>query len=733
MLFVLERICVENEVFLEDLETSIEKSWASIGRIVSNAAKSFMIYKLFVNNFNKSSEILEDLKIRSESMRAFLQEDKPEFRGYSLNSLLILPIQRIPRYVLLINELLKHTEESHTDFPNLKQALKDMEDLAKHIDEEKHAIDQRLRLVAIHAAILDPKPAGLLAPHRRVESGVQANVYRVGSATALGEMDCYIFNDGILLATQLGTRDCIRAEAFLLFPFTISPLMRSNTLEIKTSHVEISEWCFRIEAGKDRFVVCCEGQEQIQLLRNEIEVTCGEWTHRNEVDAMGFFLPNQTPKDPMAPASAIFNITASNTTRENVNAEWATAFCNAFFAQNAHENVGHVRIGGKSVLPDAAAVFAGHLTQMANLHTVDLSDCISGQPESQALTVLSTMTSAITPSVLIHLNLSDNALGRKGFEACQGLIEPSLVRLERFYLDNIGMAKEAAEFLVEMVERACGGAQTKLVALHVYNNLLRDDGGQQIAKIIAMSPKMENVRVSANRFVKKNGVSAGGLAIAQSLLSTTSLISLDLADNSLGLKATEVLEKVISQQKALKSLSLADVGIDAEELICVTRALCKVASTITSVDLSCCELGPKGIARLSKIVKLLVNLERLGLNQTEAGNKGALALAQALAQDDVATKILEIGLEENAISAKGALPLIKALANKKKLKVVKLTGNFIAEDDKESLHDILGEDIIGTLSDNEEEQDEGDEDEDEDDQDEDDDGLADALGTLSVN
>lgn len=43
-----------------------------------------------------------------------------EFRGLDLSSMLVKPIQRLPKYILLLKDLLKHTERSHIDFDNIE-------------------------------------------------------------------------------------------------------------------------------------------------------------------------------------------------------------------------------------------------------------------------------------------------------------------------------------------------------------------------------------------------------------------------------------------------------------------------------------------------------------------------------------------------------------------------------------------------------------------------------------
>lgn len=45
------------------------------------------------------------------------------FRGLNLEAFLVKPVQRLPKYVLLFKDLLKHTETCHPDYNNLKKAL----------------------------------------------------------------------------------------------------------------------------------------------------------------------------------------------------------------------------------------------------------------------------------------------------------------------------------------------------------------------------------------------------------------------------------------------------------------------------------------------------------------------------------------------------------------------------------------------------------------------------------
>lgn len=54
---------------------------------------------------------------------------------------MVTPIQRIPRYLLLLKDLLNHTPANHPDHPKLCIVLPKMEEVANYINNEKSKFD----------------------------------------------------------------------------------------------------------------------------------------------------------------------------------------------------------------------------------------------------------------------------------------------------------------------------------------------------------------------------------------------------------------------------------------------------------------------------------------------------------------------------------------------------------------------------------------------------------------
>eukprot|EP00752_Nemacystus_decipiens_P004215 g3852.t1 len=87
----------------------------------------FKSYSVYVNKYPQALKSLAVCEQSSE-FKAFVRacEHQEVCHGLDLRAYLIQPVQRVPRYRLLIIELLKHTRESHPDWANLNAALENV-------------------------------------------------------------------------------------------------------------------------------------------------------------------------------------------------------------------------------------------------------------------------------------------------------------------------------------------------------------------------------------------------------------------------------------------------------------------------------------------------------------------------------------------------------------------------------------------------------------------------------
>ena len=109
---------------------------------IAPALSSFIpylkMYTDYANRFDDASNRLVTLHAVPEFKEAISKIDAGKHHGFfGLKNLTITPIQRVPRYRMLIQELLKRTSPDDEDRPIVAQVLREVSNVARHLDEKK--------------------------------------------------------------------------------------------------------------------------------------------------------------------------------------------------------------------------------------------------------------------------------------------------------------------------------------------------------------------------------------------------------------------------------------------------------------------------------------------------------------------------------------------------------------------------------------------------------------------
>ncbi|XP_046854745.1 uncharacterized protein LOC124447793 isoform X2 [Xenia sp. Carnegie-2017] len=109
----------------------------------------FSYLKMFKPYFDSRSAA-NQLRIRyektNEKFKNFLSKANC---AHSLDSLLLMPIQRVPRYELLLKELVKRTSKDHPDFEYLSEALAKAQETATDLNEHIRQIENEAKIFDI--------------------------------------------------------------------------------------------------------------------------------------------------------------------------------------------------------------------------------------------------------------------------------------------------------------------------------------------------------------------------------------------------------------------------------------------------------------------------------------------------------------------------------------------------------------------------------------------------------
>lgn len=141
-------------------------------------------------------------------------KENPKHSQINLESYLLLPVQRVPRYKLLLEDLAACTPSREAIGPNdaLDDAIMEIAKLASLMNEEKREAESRLRLLHWQQRITSRGPSPLVQPHRKlVLDGALQLIRVVKKASSFVEVDSSpTLADGDLTVT--GTKAVIPVE-----------------------------------------------------------------------------------------------------------------------------------------------------------------------------------------------------------------------------------------------------------------------------------------------------------------------------------------------------------------------------------------------------------------------------------------------------------------------------------------------------------------------------------------
>jgi Ran GTPase-activating protein 1 len=367
-------------------------------------------------------------------------------------------------------------------------------------------------------------------------------------------------------------------------------------------------------------------------------------------------------------------------------------------------NFKSVFLCGKSFDAAAIAPVADAIRKQENLSIVDFSDIIAGQEESVALDALRAISDTLSDMGFESLNLSDNALGEKGVQACAALLRNQQQSLRRLWCDNDGLSKGAVAVLVEML---LGDAdKLPLELLHLHNNMMGNGGGKALGPLFAKCPEISDIRVSGTRMFDK-GTTAIFRALDES--AAAGIQRLDFGGTTIGDGAIQFAENVVRRSKQLAYVNFADT-MEEELAVRMLVALRETACKLTDLNMSATNLTTdEGLDALKELLAqdfVRDNLVTLRLNDNdEFESDGLVGLAEAFSETFPSVEVVEVNC--CCASGNGALAIAKVLSAKcPKLRLLDLSGNTVSESTVAEINSLFGESVKVSWVDNEPDDDE---------------------------
>jgi len=123
---------------------------------------------------------------------------KPQATGKGIKDYLIMPIQRIPRYQMLLHELVKATWKSHADYNNLVQAQQKVQEVAITLENQSADASSIARVMELSSVFSRKDNFKLLVPHRRYIDDTMCTATFPENSNNPIQLGIFLFNDLII-------------------------------------------------------------------------------------------------------------------------------------------------------------------------------------------------------------------------------------------------------------------------------------------------------------------------------------------------------------------------------------------------------------------------------------------------------------------------------------------------------------------------------------------------------
>eukprot|EP01127_Copromyxa_protea_P009216 TRINITY_DN2157_c0_g1_i3.p1 TRINITY_DN2157_c0_g1~~TRINITY_DN2157_c0_g1_i3.p1 ORF type:complete len:804 (-),score=191.09 TRINITY_DN2157_c0_g1_i3:181-2592(-) len=207
-----------NTIILKQLRARMAKWYTeemSVGDIFLKFVDFLKVYTAYVNNYSKALHTLgryaEEQPLVLQSLRESRRHE--DINGQELQSYLIMPVQRLPRYIMLLKDLLNCATPGTTEYKNLDNAVERLVEIADYLNKKKGEAEN-LSLVTIIASKLSGMRREELVSNTRSyvrqgtistygdREGITESEWKALSPNCMKSKYCFLFNDMLLITKR---------------------------------------------------------------------------------------------------------------------------------------------------------------------------------------------------------------------------------------------------------------------------------------------------------------------------------------------------------------------------------------------------------------------------------------------------------------------------------------------------------------------------------------------------
>ncbi|KAJ2088257.1 hypothetical protein IW138_004333 [Coemansia sp. RSA 986] len=200
----IERVSEVNERFLGDLEAWDRGEMdpkETIGSLCRDHFVDFHVYKRYINGYQHALASSRELEAKNPLYEAFLQRarEREECKKLGISDLLIMPVQRIPRYTLLLTDLMKVIPDDDPDVPRIRLALERVNEIGQLADNQ--VAETVAQLHHIHTTV-EGCPPNIISASREFIGAIDASEIDLVTGAAKKPMCLLVFSDLLMIVER---------------------------------------------------------------------------------------------------------------------------------------------------------------------------------------------------------------------------------------------------------------------------------------------------------------------------------------------------------------------------------------------------------------------------------------------------------------------------------------------------------------------------------------------------
>ncbi|CAD8095875.1 unnamed protein product [Paramecium sonneborni] len=255
----------ETLTIFRDLQKDYQQEFQNAIKQLLSHANFFKIYQDYLINYANASKLQTNLRVNNKQYKSFLDQADKKNLGKNLeNYYLILPVQRIPKYVLLFKDYIKNLNQESVDYPIFQKILQEFEAVANQNNKAMDSLLSKQQIFELqqqygkHVKILELNRQFLKEESLQMYFSVESEVRPV---------IVYFFSDLILITE----RDQIKqGQVFRTF-ITLNHLSQCN----KMAEMYNYKFLYQINGSDNHVTFVVQSQDSEKDLKEQIDFVNG--------------------------------------------------------------------------------------------------------------------------------------------------------------------------------------------------------------------------------------------------------------------------------------------------------------------------------------------------------------------------------------------------------------------------------------------------------------------------